>query len=742
MAGPYRIEREIGRGGMGAVYLATRADDEYRKRVAVKVIKRGMDTDEIVERFRRERQTLANLDHPNIARLLDGGTTDDGLPYFVMEYVEGRPLDEYCRTLSLAGRLRLFRTVCGAVQFAHRNLVVHRDLKPDNILVTSDGTPKLLDFGIAKLLRDGSHQTIVETRPADRMLTLDYASPEQIRGETISTASDVFSLGVMLYELIAGQHPFRRDNRPSHDVEAAICEEEPPRPAAGDLGLIVLTAIRKEPARRYGAANELDEDLRRYLEGLPVSAHADSVGYRAAKFVRRHKAGVAASAIVALSLVGGLIGVSRQARIAAAERDRASLEADKARRISAVLEQMLRAADPEEDGRDVKVASVLDEASKRASTELAHQPDVRAAIHAAIGNTYYSLGLITEAKAQLLEALPLFESQYGADAPETATARVNLAHVYLEESDYDRAGALLTRTLTALDAARARGQARDDREVRARVVNGLGLLASRRGATGEAERHYREAYTISRTLYGDNDLRVAELTNNLAVIAQGRADLDEAERLYREALRIARAIKGDRHPDVATATGSLAGVLHSQRRLPEARALYEQALALRLELLGEQHPAVTFTEFNLGELLNDQGEHRAALQLLERLLARRGTSLPERHPMVPAALVSAGRARLGLGDTRGAERVMREGLAIRRAILPASHWLIASTESTLGECVMAAGRLREAEALLDSSYRRLLADRGPAHERTRDARRRLARLYDTTGRAQLAAALK
>ncbi|MEX2271797.1 MAG: serine/threonine-protein kinase [Vicinamibacterales bacterium] len=740
LIGPYRIEREIGRGGMGAVYLAVRADDAYRKRVAVKVIKRGMDTDEIVARFRRERQTLANLDHPNIARLLDGGTTDDGLPYFVMEYVEGEPLDRYCesRALSIRERLRLFRTVCSAVQFAHRNLVVHRDLKPDNILVTADGTPKLLDFGIAKLLTGADGGTVAPTRAAERMMTLDYASPEQLRGEAVSTATDVFSLGVMLYELVSGRHPFRRDGRPAYAIEVAICEDEPLRPGAGEIDLIVLMAIRKEPSRRYGAANELDDDLRRHLEGLPVAAHADSVGYRASKFVRRHKVGVAASALIAASLVAGIIGVSTQARIAAAERDRARVEADKARRVSAVLEQMLRAADPAVDGKDVTVAAVLGEASRRARIELAAQPDVRAAVRAAIGNTYYSLGLYDEAAAELQEALSLSESLHGRDAVETTDARVKLAYVHLEQGDVEAAERGFARAMTSLEAARAR----DVRDVRSRVINAMGLMAARRGQSDAAIAHYREALDITRALYGDMDLRVAEITNNLAVQAQAKANLDEAERLYRDALRVAQTLQGERHPGYATALSNLAGVMHSQGRLIEARPLYEQALALRTELLGADHSDLAFTEFNYADLLLQQGEFEPARAVTARILARRGRALPERHPIVPAALINQGRARLGLGDGAGAERDIREGLMLRRAMMPPDHWLIANTESILGECLMVRGRVKEAEPLLVWSYQRLLANRGPAHERTRDARARLVRLYETTGRPQLAAGLR
>ncbi|MEN3332354.1 MAG: eukaryotic-like serine/threonine-protein kinase [Blastocatellia bacterium] len=346
--GAYEVAREIGTGGMGAVYEAVRADDQYRKQVAIKLIKRGMDTDFILRRFRNERQILANLDHPNIARLLDGGATEDGLPYLVMEYIEGQPITEYAdeRSLPTAERLKLFRSVCAAVEYAHQHLVIHRDIKPNNILVTAEGVPKLLDFGISKLLStDRSGDTATAT--AMRLMTPEYASPEQVKGEAITTASDVYSLGVLLYELLTGHRPYRLKSRAPHEVFKAVIEEQPEKPSVavthddgivsregatrsplaavsttrrregqpaklrrrlrGDLDNIVLMALRKEAGRRYASTAEFSEDVRRHLEGLPVIARKDTFVYRGAKFIRRHRAAfLAASAVALLCLLAGV----------------------------------------------------------------------------------------------------------------------------------------------------------------------------------------------------------------------------------------------------------------------------------------------------------------------------------------------------------------------------------------------------------------------------------------------------
>ena len=350
--GAYEIVRQIGRGGLGAVYLAIRSDGEYRKEVALKLIRRGLDTDDILRRFRNERQILAQLDHPNIAHLIDGGTTDDGLPYFVMEHVNGEPITAYCETrrLSMDDRLELFRKVCSAVTYAHQNLVIHRDLKPSNILVTGDGEPKLLDFGIAKLLTSDA-ELFTQTAPELRAMTPEYASPEQIKGERITTASDIYSLGVLLYELLSGQKPYRLKTRTTDEMARAITDQEPERPSTAaattrsataeirdtvdrDLDNIVLMAMRKEPLRRYASAAALADDIRRHLEGLPIAARPNTFRYRAGKFVRRHRVGVAAGAVVMLAIVGGLVATLWQANVARAEKARAEKRFNDVRKLA------------------------------------------------------------------------------------------------------------------------------------------------------------------------------------------------------------------------------------------------------------------------------------------------------------------------------------------------------------------------------------------------------------------------
>jgi serine/threonine protein kinase/Flp pilus assembly protein TadD len=367
--GPFRILHLLGSGGMGDVYLALRADDAFNQRVAIKLVRTGVDSEEILLRFRHERQILAALDHPNIARLMDGGTTEEGLPYFVMDYVEGTPITTYCdqHKLPISERLRLFRDVCLAVQYVHQNLIVHRDLKPSNILVTADGIAKLLDFGIAKLLRpEFFSQPMEATRVDSRILTPWYASPEQVRGEPITTASDVYSLGVLLYELLAGRRPYTLETDAQNEILNAVCDQEPQKPSAslsrtekpladeiagtratvqerlkrdlsGDLDTIVLKALRKEPQRRYSSAEQFAEDVRRYLQGLPVTAQRNSGSYRAGKFIRRHKSGVAAAILLVTSLIAGVVATSWQASVARSERARAEQQFNDVRRLSTSL---------------------------------------------------------------------------------------------------------------------------------------------------------------------------------------------------------------------------------------------------------------------------------------------------------------------------------------------------------------------------------------------------------------------
>jgi non-specific serine/threonine protein kinase/serine/threonine-protein kinase len=497
--GAYQLVREIGRGGMGAVYLAERADKQFEKQVALKLIKRGMDTEEIIRRFRYERQILARLDHPNIARLLDGGTTADGLPYFVMEYIEGQPLTEYCdaQQLSTTERLKLFLAVCAAVQYAHQHLVIHRDLKPGNILVTKAGEVKLLDFGIAKLLDpESASSTIAELRP----MTPEYASPEQARGESVTTTSDVYSLGVVLYELLTGRRPYRFAARTKEEVARVLCEQEPLKPSLavrqnqpsndeaqnssvrdqsqsavrtprsasnlpqalrnlkGDLDNIVLMALRKDPQRRYVTVGQLAADIRRHLDGMPVVAAHNSLTYRAGKFIRRHKAGVMAAVLVTLTLVGGIIATTWQARVARAERARAEQRFNDVRKLanSFMFEfhdaiQNLPGTVPARQLVVTKALEYLDSLAREGSNDPALQRELATAyqklgeIQGAIINETNS-GNSAGALTSYRKALSIREA-LSAASPEDIALRSDLAASYLRLSQVmaetgDASGAL------------------------------------------------------------------------------------------------------------------------------------------------------------------------------------------------------------------------------------------------------------------------------------------------------------
>jgi eukaryotic-like serine/threonine-protein kinase len=474
--GPYQIVKEIGAGGMGEVYRSFRADDQYRKQVAIKLVRSGQDSGFVVGRFKNERQILASLDHPNIARLYDGGTTEDGLPYFVMELIDGQPIDQYCdqRELSVAERLKLFLQVCSAVQYAHQRLIIHRDIKPGNILVASDGTPKLLDFGIAKILDPEAVTGQTEaTLTVFRVLTPGYASPEQVKGEPITTASDVYSLGVVLYELLTGHHPYRRPNSSPQEIARAVCEVEPERPSTavrrvetteerrdsqvssaasetleggaerrrkllrGDLDNIVLMALRKDPQRRYASVEQFAEDIRRHLENRPVLARKDTVGYRASKFVTRHKAGVTAAVVVLVIVLSAMAITVRQARIARQERARAEGRFNDVRKLANSLIFEIHDSIQNMPGATAtrkllleRALEYLDSLAKEASGDVSLQRELAAAyvrIGSLQGSTVEaSLGKTGDALASFRKAVAIREAVANAD-PSNVSDQLNLA---------------------------------------------------------------------------------------------------------------------------------------------------------------------------------------------------------------------------------------------------------------------------------------------------------------------------
>jgi serine/threonine-protein kinase len=740
--GSYKIEKEIGRGGMGAVYLATRADEEFQKRVAIKLIKRGYDTDDIIRRFRHERQILAALDHPNITRLIDGGATEDGLPFLVMDYVEGLSLNQYCdeRRLDIKERLKLFLQICSAVSYAHQNLIIHRDIKPSNILVTKEGTPKLLDFGIAKLLSPNTGLTVDKTLAATQAMTPEYASPEQILGQPVTTATDVYSLGVLLYELLTGHRPFKiKTNSPS-EITRIIADSEPEKPSSivtrgrkignwqsaignqlkGDLDNIVLMAMRKEAERRYSSVEQFATDIKRYLDGLPVIARQDTFGYRASKFIKRNKAAVTAGVGVALSLVAGIAATTRQARIAERQRDKARHEADKAEHINKFLQEMLSSADPRAQGKDVKVVEVLSTAAESIETEFENQPDIAADLHTTIGKTYLSLGLFDAAESHLSIALKIRLQLFGRENADVAMNLNKLGLVMYEQGDMTKAERLCSE---ALDIVRRLDG--DNRIVISEILYNLGSLFVYKGEAKKGLALHNECLSIRRSLFGEIHPEVAKVLIELASRLTILGDQEEAEKLYRQAFSIMREFyKQDEHIDVAKAMNMLAGSL-MQKNPNEAEKLFTETLRIRRKLLGNEHPEVAWTLYSLSFIKINKGDYIEAERLAREALLLRGKTLHDEHRAISSLLQMLGLSLMGQGKPEDALPLLEESLDLRRRTLPPDSWFIATSNSILGECYGQLGRYEIAKPLLFDSYEALKAKLGAEHKQTLNALERI-----------------
>ncbi len=634
--GPYQLIRLIDRGGMGSVYLAERED--FEQRVALKLIRRGLDADEVlVRRFENERQILARLNHPHIARLLDGGATADRLPYFVMEYVEGEPIDRYCRTrgLQIDERLELFRRVCSAVQFAHQNLVIHRDLKPSNILITADGHPRLLDFGIAKLL-DDSVAADALTELGQGPMTPRYASPEQIRLEPVTTASDVYSLGVLLYELLTGLDPYGVAGGRSDEIARAVCETEPDRPStavrrrgakpdaaenqklrrrlAGDLDSIVLKALRKEPEERYVTANQLSEDIRRHLEGLPVGAQTGTFTYRAGKFVRRHKLAIAVMATV--FLIGLAFGIAstflwlralREAERTERERQKTETELKRAQDVSDYMKGLFKIADPTQTaGKELTALEILNRGKEKFAEleDLVLQIDVAGSL----GEIFRNLGSYDDSIAMMEKSLEAARRHYRGDHQEVATRLNNLAVLLIDYEDYETAESHFREVLRMRKAL--------EQESSALFIpkSNLAMALLRQGRLEEAQVLCREVLLARLVYYRDeahkNDYgedvplrNVAASRHNLAAVYYALGRFEDAGVLLDQALDARRRVYGLSHPRVATSLDLLGSVVAGLGRDEDAERIYKEALDMRLGLLDENHRDVARTRKNLAALL-------------------------------------------------------------------------------------------------------------------------------------------
>ena len=729
--GPYAIERILGSGGMATVYLARRADHQFDKLVAIKLVHQGLAAALGGGRFDTERQVLARLEHPNIARLLDSGLNEFGQPYLVMEWVDGVTLDAWLarEQPSLDRTLDLWLELAGAVAYAHRNLVIHRDIKPSNVLVGQDGSARLVDFGIAKLVE----QSGVDVQTRTTLFATRYASPEQLGGAPATTATDVFGLGLLLCEQVAGVHPFHRAGPLPQDQMRAVLGEEPEVPARvpADLGAIIRMALRKEPERRYASVEAFAEDVRRYRRGLPVVAQPETALYKARMFALRHRVGVAVAALILVAVGAAAVLFARQARITAAERDRANLEAQKTAQVNQFLQTMLSAADPTKDGRDVKVAEVLDRASERLATELRGQPQIEADLRATLASTYQSLGLLDNAVAQARQSLALRESTLPGDDPDVGKARIRLGNALFEHGDFADAEAPLRRGLAILEQ-NGLGQTIDAADGR----RYLGGVANDLGRYEEAERSYRDAIATYRRLLPQDDEHVGRALDDLAVSLDNRQEFAKAEPIHREALAIMKRVRGAEHLEVAQTAHNLATALDAMARYGEAESLYREALGIQLKLLGENHSKVVLTRSSLADSFWIRKDYKNAELFARAALASAERGLPPGHPLTAYAHIEVGQTLTDAGRPAEGEPHLRMALEMRRKLLPAGHWLLANSQSVLGGCVLAQGRFGEAEALLLPSYKRLLEDRGPANEKTIDARRRLATLYRAWGRPQ------
>ena len=752
LLGPYRLLRRIGGGGMGTVYLARREDEHYQREVAVKVLRSGLESTEALHRFVAERQILARLEHPNIARLYDGGSTEDGRPYLVMELVEGLPVDEYCdrNRLTVDQRLALFRRICSAVQYAHQNLLVHRDLKPGNILVTAEGEPKLLDFGIAKRLAPEPGKDLDKTREGLRVMTPSYASPEQVKGEPIATASDVYSLGVLLYELLAGRPPFRLARSASslpHEIERAICEQEPERPSEalfrpgepspeeiarcrktrpralqrrlqGDLDNVILMTLRKEPERRYISVGQLSRDLENHLRNLPVAARPDTVLYRGRKFLRRHPAGVAAAVLAVLIAAGFMASLMTQGRRLARERD-------KARYTLSFLVDTFQQADPYHTrGERLTAREILDRGADRVARDLQGQPEAQATVMDAIGEVDLGLGRYEEAGPLLERALVLRRQVYGPESLEVARSLELLGRLKAERSDNATAEKLLRQSL----ALKRRLLGSDDLEV-ARSLNRLGVFLAEVHATPEVEKLHREALAIARRVEGPEGDTAGETLVDLGKLKRDLGDYDAAEKLFRQGLAIERKVLGARDPELYNHQTLFGEILIELGKYKEAEALLRQSLAAQRRLLGEEHPDIDVTLNNLALAIHRQGRYAEAEALFRQVLALMRAHYGPLDWRVGGTLGNLASVLSAQEKRREAIPYLEEALAVRRKVWGDRHPLVAQALLLLAGAHRGLKDYDQALALARQALAILEETEGPNHPHTAFALREIGNNY-------------
>ncbi len=754
--GNYKVIKEIGQGGMGVVYLAGREDEQFKKRVAIKLVKRGLDSEDVLRRFRNERQILASLHHPNIAQLLDGGTSEEGLPYFVMEYIEGLPLLQYCEEtrLSTEERLDLFKTICSAVQHAHQNLVIHRDLKPNNILVTHEREVKLLDFGVAKFLNPELGGDLNQTQTQFRVMTPEYASPEQIKGSHITTSSDIYSLGVILYELLTNERPFKFEGKSLEQILQAVTQTEPIAPSSvvsrklstgennqkskirnhkslsGDLDNIVLMALRKEPSRRYKSVEQFAEDIQRHLKGLPVNARPNTFSYRAEKFIKRNWVASIGGGLLVLSLIGGTIISAWQAREAARERDRAKNEQTKSENLSRFMSRILQAASPEQKGKDAKIIDVLNDAEQSIETEFANQPEQKAQAYLNLGITYSSIQEFEKAESLLKKSLEICENSLPAENQITSATLIWLGLNSISRLKYDEAEKNLNRGIEMESKLSPNGS-----RLLAFGLSLSGELLLSQSKQAEAEKPIEESVKLFEAVSSENDPDYAFAIGELGRIQMYKSD-PRAEGNLRKSISIFRNLPKHYEGRMFDPLMNLGLNLATKSSFDEGIKFLLEAeeIANRLKLPSSQFWAKNYLckaygyKLDLDKVIETCSE---SVKLFNPNEMQEGTDNVLAFNFLGLALTRTGKPQEG-------EPHLRKSLALIEKVNPNDEVFISIIKSALGENLLAQNKLDEAKPLIENTYPIIKAKLGDQHRNAIGALKRLVTLYEKTNNMELA----
>ena len=721
--GKYRIIKQLGYGGMGTVFLAERADGEFEQQVAIKLLRNTFAGEDQIQRFKSERQILASLNHDNIARLLDGGLTRHGQPFYVMEYVEGTPIDDYCREhkLNIEERLELFLDICAAVQYAHNNLIVHRDLKPTNILVTKDGRVKLLDFGIAKVLGDEpaiSTETPL-TRPGLLPLTPTYASPEQIRGEPITTASDIYQLGLVLYELLTGTRPFNLGDKTPGQIEQIVCETKPVRPSTavlnaeqppskgekqspgwskqlkGDLDIITLMALNKEPERRYNSAEQFSGDIKNYLAGHPVTAYSDSKFYRSKKFIGRHKAGTVSVTAIIVLIIAYAISVTHHSQQTQAALEQAREETEKSEQVVDFVMGMFEAGDPRSEHGDQITARELIERGLDEANRLDNQPELQANMFSVIGRVYTSLGRYEDASEILAEAVEIKQSSTDEPGTELAYYLQDYGYALARSNLYEES---LNKHKMALEIIKDIFGERHPEVAEAMLKKAFWVPVAGMERVYELR---KEALDIRLEFYGDNHLATADALMKLGQIYRSKAKPMAAIESYSKALEIRESQHGIYHPDVAESMIFLGNI----NRLYEidtekAESLYRQALYILNETLNFTHKNRLHALTSLAGLLSEQGNHEESIELYRENLEIRKDIYGEIHPSIAEGKGQLATGFRRMGKFEKAEKYYTRSLELWIDLMGPNHNVVSGALIGMGNLMTKMERYDEAKSYL------------------------------------------